>query len=146
MRRIVSGGYTASSALEAYVERFVSEPSPFTNGSINRALPCMLLHPRRRLGHRCNGVLRIIRTSELHERIRAGAALTIVQGERVTIAVVGSSGFYGSSKHMREGGTSAFEFFPAASSQEGDQEEYEADDCDSANNPSSYGTFVWLLC
>lgn len=106
----------------------------------------MLVHLLLRLlRHRCTGVLRGIRTSKLHEWIAAGTAVAVVQRQGVGVVVAAASGLYGASEDVCESCTLAFEVFFAAAGEEGDQEEDQAGDCDSADDASGYGAFVWLL-
>ena len=100
----------------------------------------------RLLRHRYTGVLGTIRTSKWREGTSTSIALMVmVQRQRLVVVVTASSGFYGSAEDVRESGTLALKILPAAASKEGDQEDYQAEDCDTAYYASGYGAFVWPI-
>jgi hypothetical protein len=120
----VVSGYTAVAALVSCVKPNSSEPIRFAVRSICRALPRVLIHLLLRLlRHRCTGVLRGIRTSKLHERIAAGAAIAVVVQGQCLGVVVAASGFYRASEDVCDSGSLVLEIFSAASGEEGDEEE-----------------------
>jgi hypothetical protein len=69
--------------------------------------------------------------------------MVMVQRQRLVVIVAAPSGFYGSTEDMRQSGSLALEILPAAASEEGDQEDKQAEDCDAADYASGYGAFIW---
>ena len=112
---------------------------------VRRALPCMLILLRL-LRHRYTGVLGTIRTSKWREGTSTSIArMVMMQRQRLVVVVAAPSGLYGSAEDVRESGSLALEILPAASSEEGDQEDYKTEDCDAADHASGYGPFVWPI-
>ena len=113
---------------------------------VRRALPCMLILLRL-LRHRNTGVLGTIRTSKWREGTSTSVAcmMLMVQRQRLVVVVAAPSGFYGSAEDVRESGSLALDVLSAAASEEGDQEDYQAEDCDAADYASGYGAFVRLI-
>jgi hypothetical protein len=114
--------------------------------AVRRALPSMLMHLLRRLlRHRYTGVLGTIRTSKWREGTSTSVAcMMMLQRQRLVFGAA-PSWFDGSAEDVRESGALALDIFSAATGEEGDQEDYQAEDCDPTDYASSYGAFVWLV-
>ena len=100
----------------------------------------------RLLRHQNTGVLGTIRTSKWREGTSTSVACMVltVQRQRLVVVVAAPSGFYGSAEDVRESGSLALDVLSAAASEEGDKEDYQAEDCDAADYASGYGAFVRL--
>ena len=98
----------------------------------------------RLLRHRNTGVLGTIRTSKWREGTSTSITCMVMMQRQRLVVVTAPSGFYGSAEDVRESGSLALDVLSAAASEEGDKEDYQAEDCDAADYASGYGAFVRL--